>query len=82
MPRSPWFALLGWRARARIIRTLQFIGEEHELLRKAEETLLAGHFLLTVPAADAEEKKRVAKLLKSKGGYALHYYGRFSIENL
>lgn len=68
--------------RARIIRTLQFMGEEHELLRKAEETLAAGHFLLAVPAMSAEEKQQVAALLKSKGGYALHYFGRFSIEDL
>lgn len=58
------------------------VDKEQELLRKAEETLVAGHFLLAVPAMDADEKRRVAALPKSKGGYALHYYGRFSIENL
>lgn len=68
---------------ARLLRLVQYLGEEQTHLQQHEQELNAGHFLIVVPVGKGTSMKGQAKdILRSHGGHSLHNYGRFAIEDL
>ena len=52
------------------------------IVRRVEEELQAGHYLVGVMARDEEARERVHRILKSHGGHFINFYGRFAAEAL
>lgn len=65
-----------------ILRRIQTFGVDYEYAKRHEEALQAGHFLVTVPAVEDEEKKKAAGILKEYGGFFINYFGSMSVEQL
>ena len=52
------------------------------IVRRVEEELRAGHYLVGVFAEDAEARERARAILKSHGGHFINFYGRLAAEAL
>ena len=52
------------------------------IVRRVEQELQAGHYLVGVIARDEETRERVRGILKSHGGHFINFYGRFAAESL
>ncbi len=72
----------GYGLKARVQRILQTIGYEGEQLRRVQRELEKGHAVVGVAVDDREAKKAVAAVLHKRGGHDVHYYARFTIEDL
>jgi len=67
----------------RLTRIFQAVGEEYEHMRRYEEELRAGHYLVAVSVSDDEvERERVAAILSEHGGHFVDYYGPLAIKHL
>ncbi|HXE58263.1 MAG TPA: hypothetical protein VNK43_09690 [Gemmatimonadales bacterium] len=66
----------------RLTRVVQFIGEELEHMRRYEEELRAGHFLVVVSVDGEEAKEAVRRVLGAHGGHFVDYYGPLMIQHL
>ena len=71
----------GYGIRARIQRIVQSIGYEGEHLRRVERELNDGHAVIGV-SVDDDAKGPVAAAMRKHGAHDLHYYRRFTIEDL
>lgn len=67
---------------AKILRTIQTFGTDYEHAKRHEEELQAGHFMITVPVDEDEDKQEAADILKANGGYFINYYGALTIEEI
>ena len=72
----------GYGLKARVQRILQAIGYEGDQLRRVERELKKGHAVVGVAVDDDDAKKAVAAVLRKRGGHDVHYYARFTIEEL
>jgi len=52
------------------------------IVRRVEQELLAGHYLIGVTARDGEARERASGILKSHGGHFINFYGRLAAEAL
>ena len=52
------------------------------IVRRVEEELRAGHYLIGVVAKDEEARERAREILKARGGHFINFYGRFAAEGL
>lgn len=52
------------------------------IVKRVEQELQAGHYLVGVSAEDEETRERVRDILKSNGGHFINFYGRFAAESL
>jgi hypothetical protein len=52
------------------------------IVKRVEQELQAGHYLVGVIAGDEETRERVRDILKSNGGHFINFYGRFAAESL
>jgi len=52
------------------------------IVRRVEEELEAGHYLLGVTAKDEETRERVHHILKSNSGHFISFFGRWAAEAL
>jgi len=52
------------------------------IVRRVEQELRAGHYLIGVVAKDGEARERAREILKSHGGHFINFYGRFAAEAL
>lgn len=67
----------------RLTRALQAIGEEYEHMRRYEEELRAGHYLVVVSVPEEKAaRERVAGILRQHGGHFVDYYGPLAIVHL
>ena len=67
---------------ARIVRTVQTLGDEREKLEQLDAHLRQGHFVVTLPVSETHSKENLAETLRQNGGKRIHYVGRLSIEDL
>lgn len=68
---------------ARLVRFVQFMGEEQTHLQQHEAQLAAGHFLVSVVVGkDTALKDKVRDILHAHGGHYVHYYGSSTIQDL
>ena len=65
-----------------ILRSIQTFGADYEYAKRHEEALQAGHYLVTVPADEDEEKQKAADILKENGGSFINYFGSMTVEQL
>ena len=52
------------------------------IVRRIEQELRAGHYLIGVVAKDGDARERLREILKSHGGHFINFYGRFAAESL
>ena len=52
------------------------------IIKKVEEEMLAGHYLVGVSAKETEARERALGILKSNGGHFINFYGRWAAESL
>ena len=64
-----------------IARLYRFV-EQAENLREYEQSLLSGHFLIAVKAAEEDVRAQALTILKSHGGHRIRFYGTWTIEGL
>lgn len=67
----------------RLTRIIQAIGAEHEHMRRYEEELRAGHYLVVISVPDDEvERQRAAAILSKHGGHFVDYYAPLAIVHM
>jgi hypothetical protein len=66
----------------RVARRLGMEDEEMEIKRQYEQAMRDDRFVLRVEALTEERKARAATMLREHRGYAVNYFGRFTIESL
>jgi hypothetical protein len=66
-----------------LTRIIQTIGEEHGHMRRYEQELHAGHYLVVISVSDDEaERRRAAAILSRHGGHFVDHYGPLAIVHL
>jgi hypothetical protein len=75
-PRGRFHGLLG-----RLTRIVQSLGEELAHLKRYENELRAGHFLVVI-SADPERREEIGRAIGAHGGHFVDYYGTLTIEHL
>jgi hypothetical protein len=76
-PAGRYHGLLG-----RLTRVIQVIGEELEHMRRYEEELRAGHYVVVVSVDEDRKKEAAREVLESHGGHFVDYYGPLVIHHL
>ncbi|HKO60141.1 MAG TPA: hypothetical protein VJV03_03190 [Pyrinomonadaceae bacterium] len=51
------------------------------IIKKVEEEMLAGHYLIGVSAKEQEARERALDILKSHDGHFINFYGRWAAES-
>jgi len=68
---------------ARLYRFIEGFGDmEHNHLKRYEQELLAGHFVIAVKARDKESREQARQIVKAHDGYFINFYGRWHVEGL
>jgi hypothetical protein len=67
---------------ARLYRFIGTLGDESKNLEEYEQELASGHFLLALHAADEDKRTRALEIIKSHGGHAVTFFGRWTAERL
>lgn len=52
------------------------------IVRRVEEEVRAGHYVIGVVANESEARERAVDILKSHGGHFINFYGRWAAEGL
>ena len=52
------------------------------IVRRVEEEMLAGHYVIGITAKEPEARARALDILKSHGGHFINFYGRWAAEAL
>lgn len=55
---------------------------ESESIRRHEQELEAGHFLVALPAAEPAARERAREVLLKHGGHYINFYGAWTVETL
>jgi hypothetical protein len=65
---------------------MRFIGRlgdiESKNLQEYQQELLSGHFVLAIQVADEDKRTQALNIIKSHGGHAVTFYGRWTVEGL
>jgi hypothetical protein len=68
---------------ARLYRFIGKLGDiESKNLQEYQQELLRGHFVLAIQAADEDKRTQALNIIKSHGGHAVTFYGRWTVEGL
>lgn len=68
---------------ARLIRLAQNLSDMgNESLRRHDEALNAGHFVVAIVAPAAEQREQARRILKAHGGHFINFYDRLVVETL
>jgi hypothetical protein len=68
---------------ARLYRYIGRLGDiESKNLQEYEQELLNGHYVLAIQVADEDKRMQVLNVIKSHGGHAVTFYGRWTLEGL
>ena len=67
---------------ARFQRTLLQFNEEPKYIRRHEEDLRAGHFVIMVRAEEPERREAVKEILQSHGGHFIVFFGKLAMHRL
>jgi hypothetical protein len=55
---------------------------ESESIRRHEQELEAGHFLVAIPAAEPAARERAREILLEHGGHYINFFGAWIVETL
>jgi hypothetical protein len=67
----------------RLARLLLNVADgESEAIRRHEQELQAGHFLIAVPAAEPAARERAREILLEHGGHYINFFGAWTVETL
>jgi hypothetical protein len=66
----------------RIFRALDTMGSEHDETQLHMSALRDGHIVVAVSLKDDADKGRVAELFRKHRGHEIHYYSRWTTEDL
>ena len=75
----------GHEASVHIVRSTQKPPAYYDapvIVRRVEQELLAGHYLIGVAAKEPEARESALDILKSHGGHFINFYGRWAAEAL
>ena len=68
--------------KGRLARLVHELGEEGEDIRRYDEALRSGQFLLVVPAPRSEFRESVRDSMVKQGGHLITYYDQLTTETL
>jgi hypothetical protein len=67
---------------ARLLRLAQQTAYEGDMLAAHQRALMAGHQVIYVPVSNRKEGAAVVEVLRANGGYFMHHFRRWGIEQL
>ena len=68
---------------ARLYRYVGRLGDiESKNLQEYEQELLNGDYVLAIQVPDEDKRMQVLNVIKSHGGHAVTFYGRWTVEGL
>src|SRR5690242_7080330 len=68
--------------RSRLIKIVQSIRDERDIADRYEHALSDNHFLVVVPAADAEQAQELGEIMKEQGSHFVNYYAPNAITTI
>lgn len=68
--------------KSRLIKIAQSISDERDIADRYEDALRDDHFLVVVPAADANQAQELGEIIKEQGGHFVNYYGPETITTI
>jgi hypothetical protein len=75
----------GHEASVHIVRSTQKPPTYYDapvIVRRIEQEVMAGHYIIGVAAKEPEARQRALDILKSHGGHFINFYGRWAAEVL